>query len=131
LKKAALSMPSHTSPFRQEIVTAVRREVVEQQLDTINVLAESLATAIRDGAAENEAEVRASLDRFVATFRWGADARLLAILAYANARDDSDDDLFAPAFILTSTAPDHPETGPLLARLSEDAHALLEYVIPA
>ena len=126
-----LAMSPRPIAISPAVSAAVRLEVVEQQLDTINVLAEALATAIRDSAAGAEAEIRASLDRFVATFRWGADARALAILAYANERDDSDDDLFAPAFILTSTAPSSPETATLLARLCEDARALLTHVAHA
>jgi hypothetical protein len=104
---------------------AVRQDVVEQQLDNINVLAEALATAIRDGDFEEEAKLRVSLARSVAAFRWGASACLPGILAYANIRSDSDDDLFAPAFILTSMAPDQPDTLQLVARLSDDVRALL------
>ena len=121
-------MRAHEPSLPPETLVAIRHDVVEQQLDNINVLAEALATAIREGDSENEAKLRVSLDRSVVAFRWGADPRLLATLAYANARDDSDDDLFAPAFILTSTAPDRSETRQLLARLTEDAHALLARV---
>jgi hypothetical protein len=121
-------MRAHEPSLPQETLVAIRHDVVEQQLDNINVLAEALATAIRDGDSENEAKLRVSLGRSVVAFRWGADPRLLATLSYANARDDSDDDLFAPAFILTSTAPDRSETRQILARLTEDAHALLARV---
>jgi hypothetical protein len=109
--------------------TAVRHDVIEQQLDNINVLAEALAMAIRDGDSENEAKLRVSLARSVAAFRWGASACLPGILAYANVRSDSDDDLFAPAFILTSTAPDQPDTLQLVAQVSDDVRALLARVV--
>jgi hypothetical protein len=124
-------MRAHEPPIPQETLVAIRRDVVEQQLDNINVLAEALATAIRDCDSESESKLRVSLDRSVVAFRWGTDSRLLATLAYANARDDSDDDLFAPAFILISMAPDHPETRQLLTRLTEDAHVLLTRVTSA
>ena len=89
------------------------------------MLAEALAIAIRDGDSENEAKLRVSLGRSVVAFRWSANACLSGILAYANVRSDSDDDLFAPAFILTSMAPDQPDTLQLVARLSDDVRALL------
>jgi hypothetical protein len=91
------------------------------------VLAEALAVAIRDGDSENEAKLRVSLGRSVVAFRWSANACLPGILAYANVRSDSDDDLFAPAFILTSMAPDQPDTLQLAARLSDDVRALLAH----
>jgi hypothetical protein len=87
--------------------------------------ASTFVRAIRDGDSENEATLRVSLARSVAAFRWGANACLPGILAYANARPDADDDLFAPAFILTSWAPEHPETRQLATRLSDDVRALL------
>lgn len=105
---------------------AVRQDVVEQQLDDINVLAEALAKAISEGEAESIARIRRSLERHALALGWNAGGCLPAVLAYANARADSDDDLFAPSFVLASTAPEHPETLRLHARASEDVRVLLE-----
>ena len=84
--------------------------------------------AIRDGDSENEAKLRVSLERYVAAFRWAATDSLPGILAYASARPDLDDDLFAPAFILRLVARDHHETQKLVALVSDDVRALLARV---
>jgi hypothetical protein len=111
--------------------TDVRQDVVEQQLDNINVLAEALAKAISEDAAEQIAHIRASLERHTLALGWNAGPCLPAVFAYANARADSDDDLFAPSLILASAAPEHPETRRLQARASEDVQVLIEWVASA
>jgi hypothetical protein len=121
-------MPVRSSNTPPALSAAVRHDAVEQQLDNINVLAEALAMAIRSGDSENEAKLRVSLDRYVAAFRWSANACLPGILAYANSRPDLDDDLFAPAFILRLVARDHHETQKLVAQVSDDVRALIARV---
>jgi hypothetical protein len=71
------------------------------------------------------ASTRASLDRFALAMGWSRDKFLPAIVTYAKDRPEFDDDLFAPAFILKSIAPDHPETAALLAKVSQDVGNLL------
>ena len=56
---------------------------------------------------------------------WSGDKFLPAILAYGEALAEGDDDLFAPAFILKSIAPNRPETMALLARVSQAVRDLL------
>jgi hypothetical protein len=100
-------------------------DIVTRQLDDVNVLAEALIAAFNDKDEARNATIRASLDRYALAMGWSRDKVLPAILAYAHALADGDDDLFAPAFIFKSIAPDHPETAALLARVSPDVRALL------
>jgi len=111
--------------------TDVRQDVVEHQLDNINVLAEALAKAISEDAAEQIARIRASLERHTLALGWNAGPCLPAVLAYANARGDSDDELFAPFFVLASAAPEHPETRQLQTRASDDVRALIAWAVSA
>jgi len=106
-------------------VASLHHDIVTRQLDDVNVLAEALAAALRDGDAVREETVRASLDRYALAAGWNGDRYLPAILAYVKEHAEFDDDLFAPAFILQSIAPDHAETTRLLGGLSDDVRALL------
>jgi hypothetical protein len=105
--------------------SALRRETVALQLDDVNVLGEALVAAFNEADDERIARTRVALERYVVALGWNVEAALPAIVAYAAARRDGDDDLFAPAFVLVSIAGDRPETSALLARLSTDAKALL------
>ncbi len=99
-------------------------DLVTRQLDDVNVLAEALVAAFNDKDDARVATIRASLDRYAVAMGWSRDKFLPAILAYADALAEGDDDLFAPAFILNSIAPDHPETAALLAKVSPNVRAL-------
>ncbi len=107
------------------IVLALHQDLVTRQLDDVNVLGEALVAALNDKGDACIATPRASLDRFVLAMGWSRDKFLPAIVAYANALPALDDDLFAPAYILKSIAPDHSETAALLAKVSQDVRALL------
>jgi hypothetical protein len=104
---------------------AVGRAVVFHQLDDLNALGDALAAASRQTDAEQLATVRASMDRFAVAIAWNRDFSLPAILAYIEEHSEFDDDLFAPAFILSTIAPERPETIALLARLPPAPRALL------
>ena len=106
-------------------ILALRHDLVTRQLDDVNVLAEALVTALNDNDAPRIATVRASLDLYPLAMGWSRDKFLPAIVAYANALPASDDDLFAPAFILKSIAPDHTETAALLTKVSQNVRDLL------
>jgi hypothetical protein len=91
----------------------------------VNVLGEALVAALNEKDDSRAANLRASIDRFALAMSWSRDKFLPAILAYANERAEFDDELFAPAFILKSIAPDHLETAALLAKVSQDVRVLL------
>jgi hypothetical protein len=101
------------------------QDIVTRQLDDVNVLAEALLAALNDKDDVRIATIRATLDRYALAMGWSRDKFLPAILAYANALAEGDNDLFAPAFILRSIAPDRAETATLAARISQDVRALL------
>src|SRR5664279_4833786 len=96
------------------------QDIVTRQLDDVNVLAEALIAAFNDKDDARIATIRASLDRYALAMGWSRDKFLPAILAYAHALAECDDDLCAPAFVLKSIAPDGPETAALLAKVSPD-----------
>jgi len=100
-------------------------DLVTRQLDDVNVLSEALVAAFNDKDDARIATIRVSLERYALAMGWSRDKFLPAILAYAHALAEGDDDLFAPAFILKSIAPDFPETAALLAKVSQDVRALL------
>jgi hypothetical protein len=114
-----------TPAFPAEISREWRRDLVTRQLDDVSVLGEALVAALNDHDDVRIATLRASLDRYALAMGWSRDKFLPAIVAYANAPSESDDDLFAPAFILKSIAPEHPETITLLARSSQDVRDLI------
>jgi len=103
----------------------LRRDVVEVQLDDLNGLAEALVDAHNEEDSARIAEIRERIQRRLVGMGWNLATSLDAVLAYARARTDEDDELFAPALALTSMAPEHPETAALLARLSPEARELL------
>jgi hypothetical protein len=102
-----------------------RQDLVTRQLDDVNVLGEALVSALNGKDDLHAASLRASLDRFALAMSWSRDKFLPAIVAYAKERPEFDDELFAPAFILRSIAPDHPETAALLAKVSQNVRVLL------
>ena len=106
----------------------LRHDLVTRQLDDVNVLGEALVAALNDHDDARAASLRASLERFALAVSWSRDKLLPAIVAYADALPALDDDLFAPAFILKSIAPDHPDGAALLARASQDVRDLLARV---
>ena len=99
------------------------QDIVTRQLDDVNVLGEAVVAALNDKDDVRIATIRASLDRYALAMGWSRDKFLPDILAYALA--EGDDDLFAPAFVLKSIAPDRPETAALLAKVSQDVRDLL------
>jgi hypothetical protein len=103
----------------------VHQDLVTRQLDDVNVLGEALVAALNEKDEARIATIRASLERFTLAMRWSCDKFLPAIVDYAHAKTEFDDDLFAPTFILKSIAPDHPETANLLAKVSQDLRDLL------
>ena len=121
-----MPIKEHRTPtLSDQVVDDHRQDLVARQLDDVNVLGEALVTALNDNDAPRIATLRASVDRYALAMGWSRDKFLPAIVAYANALPASDDDLFAPAFILKSIAPDHPETATLLAKISPDVRDLL------
>jgi hypothetical protein len=121
-------MSSKTPTISVAAVTDLRRQAVACQMDDLNALAEAVATALNESDEERAAGLRASMDRFTRAMAWNLDAVLPAVLDYASKHRD--DDLFAPGFVLQSIVPASPDTGNLLARLSPDAQALLEWLRP-
>ena len=119
--------PPHRNalPRPSEVSSDLRRDLVTRQLDDVNVLGEALVTALNENDVLRIATIRASLDRYALATGWSRDKFLPAIVAYANALPTFDDDLFAPAFILKSIAPDHTETAALLTKVSQDVRDLL------
>jgi len=116
----------HPTPaFPTAVSREWRHDLVTRQLDDVNVLGEALAAALNDRDDARAATLRASLERFVLAMSWSRDKLLPAIIAYANGLPALDEDLFAPAFILNSIAPDHPETAALLSKVSHDVRDLL------
>jgi hypothetical protein len=102
-----------------------RHDIVARQLDDVNVLGEALVAALNEKDDVRITTIRASLDRYALAMGWSRDKFLPAIVAYAKEQPECDDDLFAPAFILKSIAPAHPETAALLAKVSQDVRDLL------
>ena len=102
-----------------------RMDIVTRQLDDVNVLAEAMAAALKDDDAVRVASIRNSMARYAHAMGWSRESYLPAIVAYAKEQSEFDDDLFAPAFILKSIAPDSPETAVLLAQISQDVRDLL------
>ena len=103
----------------------LHHDIVTRQLDDVNVLGEALVAALNANDDVRIATIRASLDRYALAMGWSRDKFLPAILSYAKGQPERDNDLFAPAFILKSIAPDHPETAALLAKVSQDVRDLL------
>jgi hypothetical protein len=121
-----MSPRSVTSPtIPHDALVEWRQDLVTRQLDDVNVLGEALVAALNANDGANAANLRTSLDRFALAMSWSRDKFLPAIFAYAKERPEFDDDLFAPAFILRSIAPDHPDTAALLAKVSQDVRDLL------
>lgn len=112
-------------PLPSDVPRDLRQDLVTRQLDDVNVLGEALVAALNDKNEARIATIRASLDRYALAMGWSRDKFLPAIVAYANELPALDEDLFAPAFILKSVAPDYPETTALLARVSQDVCDLL------
>jgi hypothetical protein len=113
------------STFPAQVSLELCQDLGTRLLDDVNVLGEALVVALNEKNDVQAADLRASLDRYALAMGWSRDKFLPAIFAYANSRPGSDDDLFAPAFISRSIASDHPETGALLARVSQDVRVLL------
>jgi hypothetical protein len=111
--------------FPAEISRELRLDLVTRLLDDVNVLGEALVAALNEKDEARIASTRASLARYALAMGWSRDKFLPAIVTYAKDRPECDDDLFAPAFILKSIAPDHPETAALLAKVSQDVGNLL------
>jgi hypothetical protein len=107
-------------------IAGLRRESVACQLDDVNAMAESWATALDEKDIERAAAVRAAMERHARALAWNVEGAIPALLAYAEDRRHFGDELFAPAFVLQAIAPDHPETAKLLARISDDCRVLLE-----
>jgi hypothetical protein len=117
--------PRTAPAFPAEISREWRQDLVTRLLDDVNVLAEALVAAMNEKDEARIATIRASLDRYALAMGWNRDKFLPAIVAYANERPAFDEDLFAPAFILKSIAPDHSETAALLAKVSPHVRHLL------
>jgi hypothetical protein len=115
--------------IRDTTAGELRREALACQMDDLNALADAMRVALDDGDSERAAALRASMDRFSLALGWGAASALPAILAYACVGARTDDELFAPAFILASIAPHAPETARLLTRASVDCRALLSRLL--
>jgi len=116
----------HPAPtFPAEFSREWRQDLVTRQLDDVNVLGEALVAALNEKDDVRIATIRASLDRYALAMGWSRDKFLPAIVAFAREQPELDDDLFAPAFVLKSIAPDHPETAALLAKVSQDVRDLL------
>jgi hypothetical protein len=115
--------PSSSGPTDR--TCGIRRDAVFHQLDDLNAMGDALAAAVREHDAEHIANLRASLGRFTVAMGWHAETVLPAILAYVDKHGAFVEDLFAPAFILRSIAPQAQETAALLARLPESVRDLL------
>jgi hypothetical protein len=123
-------MPRASSaPISTQSLLQLRLDLVARQLDDINVLAEAYVIANRDGEQDYARSQQEAMDRYATAMAWNDEAQLAAILAYANNLSTGHDELFAPAFILATVAPDHPETKLVEGRLSEDARAVLGRLI--
>ena len=118
-------MSRTTTTIPHAVLVDQRRDLVTRLLDDVNVLAEALVGALNASDDLRTATLRASLDRYALAVGWSKGKFLPAVVAYANKCEEFDDDLFAPAFILKSIAPDHPETAALLAKASQDVRDLL------
>jgi hypothetical protein len=120
--------PRTALAFPDEISREWCQDLVTRQLDDVNVLGEALVVAVNGKDDVHAATIRTSLGRYALAIGWNHDKFLPAIVAYANERPAFDEDLFAPAFILKSIAPDHSETAALLAKVSPDVRHLLARV---
>jgi hypothetical protein len=121
-----MSRTSRASPrIPDAVLVEWLHDLVTRLLDDVNVLGEALVAALNEKDDARIATIRASLDRYALSMGWSRDKFLPAIFSYARAQPEFDDDLFAPAFILKSIAPDHPETATLLAKVSQDVGDLL------
>ena len=110
-------------------LTEWRQDVVTRQLDDVNVLAQALVVAPNENDDVRTAIARASLDRFALAMGWSRDGCLPAIAAYAKEHAEFDDELFAPAFILKSIAPEDAKTPEILGAISDDARTLLTRIL--
>ena len=115
----------HTHAFDDEALLDWRRELVTRQLDDVNALIEALVAANNGNDAAQIASTRTSLERFILAMSWSSDQLLPAIIAYASEHAEFEDDLFAPALILSKIAPRHEQTTALLARVPQAVRELL------
>ena len=106
-------------------LTEWRKDLVSRQLDDVNVLAEALLAALNEHDDVRSKAIRVSMDRYALAMGWSRDRCLPAIAAYAKEHAEFDDELFAPAFILKSIAPEDAKTSEFLSAISDDVHALL------
>lgn len=113
------------STFPAQVSLELCQDLVTRLLDDVNVLGEALVAALNANDGANATSLRASIDRYALAMSWSKDKFLPAVVAYAMECPDFDDDLFAPASILKSIAPDHPKTAVLLAKVSQDVRDLL------
>ena len=113
-----------------QVLCEWRQDIVTRQLDDVNVLAEALMTALNEHDEVRADGIRASMARYALAMGWSKDKFLPAIVAYAKARPEFDEDLFAPAFILKAILPEHPETKALFNRLAEDLRVLVARAFP-
>jgi len=73
--------------------------------------------------------IRVSMDRFALAMGWNRDKYLPAIAAYAKKHAEFGDELFAPAFISKSIAPEDAKTSEILGAISDDVRALLSHIL--
>jgi hypothetical protein len=119
-------MPRVSSPSSLLAATpGLRGDVVGQQLDDLNALAEELVAALGQSSQVQAERVRAEMERRVLAMQWNIEGTRDAVLGYAGSRADGDDELFAPALVLSREATPTPEAAALHARLSDDARTLL------
>jgi hypothetical protein len=105
------------------------QDLVARQLDDMNVLAEALVTVLNENDDVRSTAIRVSMDRYVLAMGWGRERCLPALVAYAKEHANIEDELFAPAFILKSIAPEDARTSEILGALSDDVHALLAHIL--
>jgi hypothetical protein len=103
--------------------------LVARQLDDVNVLAEALVAALNENDDVRSKAIRVSMDRYVRAMGWSRDRYLPAVAAYAKEHAEFDDELFAPAFILKSIAPEDAKTAEVLGAISDDVRALLARIL--
>ena len=68
--------------------------------------------------------IRVAMDRYARAMGWNRDKYLPAIAAYAKEHAEFDDELFAPAFIMKSIAPEDARTSEILGAISDDVRTL-------
>jgi hypothetical protein len=105
------------------------QDLVARQLDDVNVLAEALVAALNENDDVRSKAIRISMDRYVLAMGWSRDRYLPAIVAYAKERAEFDDELFAPAFIMKSIAPEDEKTTEILGAISDNVRALLTSIL--